>query len=286
MNENGDETTRELHFFYDAQSRPAFVEYDGAMYRYIHNLRGDIVAIVNGDETTQELHFFYDPQSRPAFVEYDGVMYRYIHNLQGDIVAIVNGDETTQEFHFFYDPQSRPAFVEYDGAMYSYIHNLQGDIVAIVDAAGNPVVEYRCDAWGRPLSAAGAMATIPGVLNPFRYRGYIYDREAELNDLRSRHYNSNAGRVMNADNTMGRRGIYLPITTSPIARTIRFVSGHSWGLAALLGLAVKWTGCSSANNLDSEANKHKYNCYAVGKTVWLYIGGQSVQDWHAASHAF
>ena len=51
VNENGDETTQELHFFYDAQSRPAFVEYDGVMYRYIHNLRGDIVAIVNGDET-------------------------------------------------------------------------------------------------------------------------------------------------------------------------------------------------------------------------------------------
>ena len=60
------------------------------MYRYIHSLQGDIVAIVNGDEITQELHFFYDPQSRPAFVEYDGAMYRYVHNLRGDIVAIVD----------------------------------------------------------------------------------------------------------------------------------------------------------------------------------------------------
>ena len=47
VDENGAESTEELHFFYDAQSRPAFVEYDGAMYRYIHNLQGDIVAIVD-----------------------------------------------------------------------------------------------------------------------------------------------------------------------------------------------------------------------------------------------
>ncbi len=47
MDENGVESIEELHFFYDAQSRPAFVEYDGAMYRYVHNLQDDIVAIVD-----------------------------------------------------------------------------------------------------------------------------------------------------------------------------------------------------------------------------------------------
>ena len=36
-----------LHFFYDAQSRPAMVKYNGQMYTYVHNLQGDIVAIVD-----------------------------------------------------------------------------------------------------------------------------------------------------------------------------------------------------------------------------------------------
>lgn len=44
---DGVESSEELHFFYDAQSKPAFVEYGGIKYRYIHNLQGDIVAIVN-----------------------------------------------------------------------------------------------------------------------------------------------------------------------------------------------------------------------------------------------
>ena len=60
-----------------------------------------------------------------------------------------NGVESIEELHFFYDAQSRPAFVEFDGEIYRYVHNLQGDIVAIVDAAGNLVVEYKYDAWGK-----------------------------------------------------------------------------------------------------------------------------------------
>ena len=33
----------ELHFFYDAQGRPAKVDYNGVIYTYVHNLQGDIV---------------------------------------------------------------------------------------------------------------------------------------------------------------------------------------------------------------------------------------------------
>ena len=36
-----------LHFFYDAQSRPAKVSYDGIMYTYVHNLQGDIVGLID-----------------------------------------------------------------------------------------------------------------------------------------------------------------------------------------------------------------------------------------------
>ena len=31
-----------LHFFYDAQSRPSKVDFNGTMYTYVHNLQGDI----------------------------------------------------------------------------------------------------------------------------------------------------------------------------------------------------------------------------------------------------
>ncbi len=110
-----------------------------------------------------------------------------------------NGVESTEELHFFYDAQSTPAFVEYDGAMYRYVHNLQGDIVAIVDAAGNFVVEYKYDAWGKPTSTTGSLKTSLGELNPFRYRGYVWNAESSLYYLKSRYYCVILTRFVNAD---------------------------------------------------------------------------------------
>lgn len=36
-----------LHFFYDANNKPAVVVYNGVPYSYVKNLQGDIVAILN-----------------------------------------------------------------------------------------------------------------------------------------------------------------------------------------------------------------------------------------------
>ena len=110
-----------------------------------------------------------------------------------------SGAESTEELHFYYDAQSRPAFVEYNGVKYRYVHNLQGDVVGIVDSADNLVVEYRYDAWGKPLNITGSLADTLGRRNPFRYRGYVYDEETGLYYLRSRYYNPVAGRFANAD---------------------------------------------------------------------------------------
>ena len=41
------EHSDELHFFYDAQSRPVKVKFNGAMYTYVHNLQGDIVGLLD-----------------------------------------------------------------------------------------------------------------------------------------------------------------------------------------------------------------------------------------------
>ena len=86
--------------------------------------------------------------------------------------------------------------------MYWYVHNLQGDIVAIVDTTGPKVIEYKYDAWGNPVDAG----TIPAAyqelarLNPFRYRGYVWDDETKLYYLRSRYYSPEWGRFICADN--------------------------------------------------------------------------------------
>lgn len=51
---------------------------------------------------------------------------------------------------------------------YAYVHNLQGDIIAIVDGNGNKVVEYKYDAWGKPVAKTGTMANALGII-PFDF---------------------------------------------------------------------------------------------------------------------
>ncbi len=78
-------------------------------------------------------------------------------------------------------------------------NNLQGDVVGLLDGRNTLVVEYRYDAWGRAIGKTGSLSGTLGALNPFRYRGYVYDEETGLYYLRSRYYNPNWCRFLNAD---------------------------------------------------------------------------------------
>lgn len=69
----------------------------------------------------------------------------------------------------------------------------------VYDSSGTQVVAYTYDAWGNPLTTTGTMADTLGKLNPFRYRGYVYDTETGLYYLQSRYYNPETGRFINAD---------------------------------------------------------------------------------------
>ena len=79
------------------------------------------------------------------------------------------------------------------------IYNLQGDVVALIDANGTQMVEYGYDARGNPISKSGSMVATIGTLNPFRYRGYVYDEETGLYYLRSRYYKPAWRRFINSD---------------------------------------------------------------------------------------
>lgn len=78
--------------------------------------------------------------------------------------------------------------VKYDGAEYFYLKNAQGDVTGLVASSGAQVVAYTYDAWGNPLTTTGTMAGTLGKLNPFRYRGYVYDAETGIHYVASRYY--------------------------------------------------------------------------------------------------
>ena len=86
---------------------------------------------------------------------------------------------------------------------------LQGDVIALIDSNGKKVVEYKYDAWGRILSKTGTMASTLGTLNPFRYRGYVYDEETGLYYIQTRYYNPTWRRFLSADLIIGFMGQLL-----------------------------------------------------------------------------
>ena len=118
-----------------------------------------------------------------------------------NIVHMTQGSNT---LHFWYAAQNRPAIVQFNGTKYGYIHNLQGDVIGLIDSAGTEVVKYVYDAWGKILSTTGSPASTLGSIQPFRYRGYVYDQETGLYYLENRYYCPVFCRFLNCDIILAR----------------------------------------------------------------------------------
>jgi len=81
------------------------------------------------------------------------------------------------------------------------------------------VVEYGYDAWGKPTRIWSLTHNTDSTLtseyqklaqlNPFRYRGYVWDEETGLYYLRSRYYDPSWGRFLNVDSLAGKVGSLL-----------------------------------------------------------------------------
>ena len=156
--------------------------------------------------------FVYNADGLRVQKTVNGVVTDYV--LHGkNVVHMTSG---TDELHFFYDAQNRPAVVVYNGTAYAYVKSLQGDILAILDENGNTVVSYGYDAWGAPLWCTGELAETLGKVQPFRYRGYVFDEETGLYYLRSRYYNPRWGRFVNADGAIIQKNLFAYCSNGPI----------------------------------------------------------------------
>ena len=157
--------------------------------------------------------FVYNADGLRVQKTVNGVATKY--TLHGkNVVHMTSGAD---ELHFFYDAQNRPAVVVYNGTAYAYVKSLQGDIVAILDENGNAVVSYGYDAWGAPLWCTGELAETLGKVQPFRYRGYVFDEETGLYYLRSRYYSSILSRFICSD-TLIEANTFAYCLNNPIIR--------------------------------------------------------------------
>ena len=173
---------------YDAIGNPI---YDGT-WTYTWKA-GKQLASVSKSGTT--VNYTYNASDERIGKTVNGVQTNYFtHN--GKIMHMICGSNT---LHFKYDATAKPAIVEFNGENYAYIYNLQNDVIALVDKNGSLVVRYVYDAWGKMLSKSGSMASSLGAIQPFRYRGYVFDEETELYYLGSRYYNPTWQRFLGID---------------------------------------------------------------------------------------
>ena len=145
----------------------------------------------------------------------EGLSASYTYNDSGIRTGkTLNGTETTyylngtaihtqitgnERMDFLYDETGSLLGFKYGGNSYYYIRNLQGDITGILNSAGEQIVSYTYDSWGKLLSTSGSAAETIGQKNPFRYRGYYYDAESGWYYLNSRYYDPELKRFICAD---------------------------------------------------------------------------------------
>ena len=233
--------------------------------------------------------FVYNADGLRVQKTVNGVATKY--TLHGkNVVHMTSGAD---ELHFFYDAQNRQAVVVYNGVPYAYVKSLQGDIVAILDESGNTVVSYGYDAWGAPLWCTGELAETLGKVQPFRYRGYVFDEETGLYYLRSRYYNPQQLRWINSDNIIAvnsgftAANNYVYCGNSPINRYD--ANGRSWkdvvrglihrGNECLMSLGVDTTSIG-AFLLMMEEEPADSGIYHAKENCWQqYFGYNDLYDY-------
>ena len=198
---------------------------DTVVYNYGDSQWGDLLTGYDGRNITSDAignplsdgirSYTWEHGRQLATVTQNGVTWQNTYNADGLRTKRTDGTNTYeyvyysgllqymehngQAVYFTHAPDGTPMGMLTEGNAYFYITNLQGDVVGILDSTGAPVVHYTYDVWGNLLSTTGSLASTIGVLNPIRYRGYVYDTETQLYYLQSRYYDPEIGRFINAD---------------------------------------------------------------------------------------
>ena len=146
--------------------RLAKIQKGGKVIDYTYNDQGlRIKKVVTENGTSSETQFFYDGTK---------------------LIAEIS---PTHRLDFLYDENDRLyGFVSDKTAMYFYVRDTLENILGIIDKNGNLVVQYAYNAWGKPESTTGTLATTIGEYNPFRYKGYHFDSDTGMYYCRTRYY--------------------------------------------------------------------------------------------------
>ena len=155
---------------------------------------GRILKTVKTDDN--EVNMKYDSNGMRIQKDDNNRTVNYHYDGKGNLTGLTYGENS---IYFYYNSDGEVTSMSFDNSMYYYIKNLQGDVVKIVSQSGTTVVTYTYDSLGKIINMMDTTTYNIGSINPFRYRGYVYDSETGLYYLKSRYYDPETGRFINAD---------------------------------------------------------------------------------------
>ena len=228
-----------------------------------------------------DVKYEYDQNGMRVRKTVNGTATNYTYN-GSRLVHLTTG---SNKLHFYYDAQGKPALVNYNGTQYSYLYNLQGDVIGLVDNAGSLVVEYKYNAWGSITGRAGSLAATLGKLNPFRYRGYVYDEETWMYYCGARYYYPELQRWICADDGFDEGAGFAGcnLFTYCANRPVSFYDPSGDFLISVLficaaaGAIIGGTIGSLAGNYYADSKEYtgwdKVRCVITGAATGAVIGG-------------
>ena len=203
----GDATWKDLLTGFDGKT----IEYDaqGNPVKYL----GHTLTWEKGRQLKKfdNIEYTYNANGIRTSKKINGVLHTY--TLDGTKILRETWDGNT--LIPLYDNEDGVCGILYNDVPYYFIKNLQGDVIAIVDRDAQTVARYSYDAWGVPTVTLDTSDCQIADINPFRYRGYYYDKEIGLYYLQSRYYDSQTGKFISSDDA-----VYGLMTTNESARNI------------------------------------------------------------------
>lgn len=196
-----------LSIGYDGSGNPLYYANKDSLYDDMSWENGrQLVHLTVEGSGLYSLDFNYDSdgiRTRKTVTPYreSTTVHTYVTQNGKVVRETIGSGSTAKVLDFLYDTSGRPFALKYSTnggasfATYYYVLNLQSDVVALMTESRAIVAQYTYNAWGKVLSATGAMADI----NPIRYRGYYYDAETGFYYLQSRYYDPANHRFINAD---------------------------------------------------------------------------------------
>lgn len=202
-----------------------------------------------------------------------------------DGTKIVYEKTGNNELYYLYDINGISG-LKYNNMIYLFLKNIQGDILGIIDSNSQLVAKYEYDSLGNIISIKNANGQIitdnthVAIVNPFRYRGYYYDKETELYYLNTRYYNPKWGRFLNADGIVcsnrdfSSYNLFLYVSNNYIKYSDTYGCGWFDGLIDTIGDVIQ-KGVDTAVSIGKAIGKGiEYGCNkfleGIGNVVIFY----------------